>query len=352
MRVLVVEPMEAPYVSEIGSSLEDLQNAVGGWIETVYPFDDDAAVICNEEGKLDGLDLNRAMRSGDGTILDVIAGTFLVAGLKGDGFASLSQEQVETYAALYSNPEVFLMHRGKVKVIPVSPIQSRPIVKNVYEETVGSLRLEVRRDEDPVDPRTLGGKLGTMVLFDDRTTGDAHSYPNSDVFLLDRLTEHFGSVRKAETWLTELDRSLRLPEGSTRTEAERENRILREIVSDHVILPVFRSSRDGGVSAKPSVSWDGSKQAGWIWAGKQEVAERFGDFSPSSVQKAKDVLEDEVSVYGDYLRGENYIYDLVDENTGKIADGGYWTGNIEQLRAFAINSLPAKDQIRERSPER
>lgn len=352
MRVLVVEPMEAPYVSEIGSSLEDLQNAVGGWIETVYPFDDDAAVICNEEGKLNGLDLNRAMRSGDGTILDVIAGTFLVAGLKGDGFASLSQEQIETYAALYSNPEVFLMHRGKVKAIPVSPIRSRPIVKNVYEETVGSLRLEVRRDDDPVDPRTLGEKLGTMTLFDDRTTGDAHSYPNPDVFLLDRLTEHFGSVKKAETWLTELDRSLRLPEGSARTEAERENRILREIASDHVIFPVFRSSRDGGVSAAPSVSWEGSRQAGWVWTGKQEVTERFGDFSPSSVQKAKDALEDEVSVYGDYLRGENYVYNLVDENTGKITDGGYWTGNIEQLRAFAINSLPARDQTRERSPER
>lgn len=352
MRVLVVEPMEAPYVSEIGSSLEDLQNAVGGWVETVYPFEDDAAVICNEEGKLNGLDLNRAMRDETGSVYDVIAGTFLIAGLKGDGFASLSQEQVETYAKLYQNPEVFLMHRGKVKAIPVSPIQTRPIVKNVYEETKNGFRLEIRSDEDPVDPRTLSERFGTMILFGDKPEGDPHSYPNPDVFLLDRLTEHFGSVKQAEAFLLELDRSLPLARGSFRAEAEREERIIRELSSTHVLLPVYRSPGEEGVSSSPSCSWEGSKKAGWIYADRQEVEARFGDFSPSSIRQAKDLLTDEVEVYGDYLRGENYIYDLVDEESGKIRDGGYWTGNIGQLRAFALNSLPEKERSKERGAER
>ena len=36
--VLVVEPDKKPYVKEIPSSLESLQNEVGGDIEAVYPL--------------------------------------------------------------------------------------------------------------------------------------------------------------------------------------------------------------------------------------------------------------------------------------------------------------------------
>ena len=36
--------------------------------------------------------------------------------------------------------------------------------------------------------------------------------------------------------------------------------------------------------------------------------------------------------------GENYAYDLVNEQTGEIIDGGFWTGDIESLKAFAFNA--------------
>ena len=62
MKVLVVEPGKAPYESDISPGLESLQKAVGGYIEITYPFDDPVAVVCNEEGKLLGLPLNRALR--------------------------------------------------------------------------------------------------------------------------------------------------------------------------------------------------------------------------------------------------------------------------------------------------
>ena len=55
MQVIVVEPGKEAELREIGSGLESLQDAVGGWIEAVYPYKDPFAIVCNEEGKLDGL---------------------------------------------------------------------------------------------------------------------------------------------------------------------------------------------------------------------------------------------------------------------------------------------------------
>ena len=46
MQALIVEPLKAPYVKEIGEELEDLQHEVGGYIEAVYPFEDEVAIIC------------------------------------------------------------------------------------------------------------------------------------------------------------------------------------------------------------------------------------------------------------------------------------------------------------------
>ena len=46
--------------------------------------------VCNEEGKLEGLPLNRALRDEDGDIYDVVAGTFMVVGLTDDSFGSLT----------------------------------------------------------------------------------------------------------------------------------------------------------------------------------------------------------------------------------------------------------------------
>ena len=47
IRVLVVEPGEKPYEKEIRNTLEELQKWVDGYIEVVYPFDDQVCIICN-----------------------------------------------------------------------------------------------------------------------------------------------------------------------------------------------------------------------------------------------------------------------------------------------------------------
>ena len=59
--VLLIQPGKYPKTVEIEDSLEAMQELVGGDIEEYMPFDDEAAIICNEEGKISGLPLNRAI---------------------------------------------------------------------------------------------------------------------------------------------------------------------------------------------------------------------------------------------------------------------------------------------------
>lgn len=112
--VLVVEPGRASYVKEIDSGLKSLQSEVGGWIEAIYPFEEEVALICNEEGKLCGLPLNRALMDEDGEIYDIIAGTFLVVGLGEEDFCSLSDEYIKKFSERFKRPEKFKERRGKI----------------------------------------------------------------------------------------------------------------------------------------------------------------------------------------------------------------------------------------------
>ena len=117
--VLVVEPGRAPYVKEIDSGLKSLQSEVGGWIEAIYPFEEEVALICNEEGKLSDLPLNRALMDSDGEIYDIIAGTFLVVGLGEEDFCSLSDEYIKKFSDRFKTPEKFAEIDGKLIVIRI-----------------------------------------------------------------------------------------------------------------------------------------------------------------------------------------------------------------------------------------
>lgn len=108
IRVVLVKPGEYAKEAEIDCSLKGLQSVVGGPIEAIYPFDEAVCLVCNEEGKLSGLPLNRALCDDDGSIVDIIAGTFFIADCSTERFGSLSDEQIETYKKLFYRPEVFI----------------------------------------------------------------------------------------------------------------------------------------------------------------------------------------------------------------------------------------------------
>lgn len=118
MKALLVQPMKKPEIIEVESGLAALQEAVHGYIQVVYPFEDSVGLVMNEEGKLEGLPLNRALYDENGAIYDIIAGDFLIVGLTEESFGSLSKDLLKKYTEKYEKPEQFVRANGEIISIP------------------------------------------------------------------------------------------------------------------------------------------------------------------------------------------------------------------------------------------
>ena len=106
IKVLVVEPMKPCEVREILPDLKSLQGVVGGKIEMVSPFTESAAIICNAEGKNLNLPPNRLLCDCYGNPHDVLCGTFLIAGVGGENFISLTDFQLHSYEEMFDHPHL------------------------------------------------------------------------------------------------------------------------------------------------------------------------------------------------------------------------------------------------------
>jgi len=105
IRVLKVEPGNIPYVITLNNDLDSLQKAVSigcdhqGLIE-IIDIADNVAILCNEEGKLLGLEGNRRLGN------DIIVGVFYVVGTDDEGnLCSLTVEQIKHYGNMFFVPE-------------------------------------------------------------------------------------------------------------------------------------------------------------------------------------------------------------------------------------------------------
>lgn len=119
--VLLVEPGQYARMTTIDAGLKSLQKTVGGDIEAAYFFDDPVALVCQEEGKINGSKLNRAVRDADGEILDIIAGKFFICGLGEEDFASLPEGLKKKYEDMFHQPETFLKMGRSITAIPIEP---------------------------------------------------------------------------------------------------------------------------------------------------------------------------------------------------------------------------------------
>lgn len=94
IKCLLVKPYELPEEIEIDNTLEAKQKLVGGYIEQAFlPKDDSVVLICNEEGKINGMKPNRDIGH------DIIFGPFLIVGndYENGGYKSLTSEQILNY---------------------------------------------------------------------------------------------------------------------------------------------------------------------------------------------------------------------------------------------------------------
>ena len=95
--VVKVEPMKAPVIDTLVNDLDSLQKAVSigdseqRLIELVY-LEDNVSILCNEEGKLIGLEPNRRLAK------DILCGVFYVVAEDRNGnLKSLSPVQQDKY---------------------------------------------------------------------------------------------------------------------------------------------------------------------------------------------------------------------------------------------------------------
>ena len=176
MTVLVVEPMKEPYVKEIDHGLHSLQAEVGGDIAATYPFSDPVGLVCNDEGKLIGLELNRGLRDEHGEIYDVMAGTFLVVGLSEDSFTSLTPEQVQKYTEHFKQPEQFISLNGQIIALPVEP-----------ENPLRTAEMTLEDDYGMIDGVLNNGRKGEEL---EKAQGEAHrTTPEKKPSIRERLVE-------------------------------------------------------------------------------------------------------------------------------------------------------------------
>ena len=176
MTVLVVEPMKEPYLKEIDPGLHSLQAEVGGDIATAYPFSDPVGLVCNDEGKLIGLELNRSLRDEHGEIYDVMAGTFLVVGLSEDSFTSLTPEQVQKYTEHFKQPEQFISLNGQIIALPAEP-----------ENPLRTAEMTLEDDYGMIDGVLNNGRKGEEQ---EKAQGEAHrGAPEKRPSIRERLAE-------------------------------------------------------------------------------------------------------------------------------------------------------------------
>ena len=121
LTVLMVEPGKAPYQTAIGADLKSLQQVVGGYIESISPYDDPVAIVCNDEGKYTGMRPCRAIYGEDREMMDIIFGPFFICDCSTPYFGSLNKEQLERYKKQFQNPEHFFRVGGEIKAVPYKP---------------------------------------------------------------------------------------------------------------------------------------------------------------------------------------------------------------------------------------
>lgn len=105
--VLMVEPGQHPKVTTLMDDLDSLQKAVSigadhqGLIEFVSLGNGDC-IMCNEEGKLIGLEGNRRLGS------DIITGVFYILSEDDEGdLVSLTERKIKHYTNVFWEPETF-----------------------------------------------------------------------------------------------------------------------------------------------------------------------------------------------------------------------------------------------------
>ena len=72
--------------------------------------------VGNEEGKINGLPFNRALRDESSRILDLMFGTFFICGLGEENFTDIPDQAIPKYSKMFSRNEFLIKTESGVGV--------------------------------------------------------------------------------------------------------------------------------------------------------------------------------------------------------------------------------------------
>lgn len=132
--VLVVDQLEEPYFTSVRNNLHEYQRIVKGNIEiNSCPDLKGIDIICNEEGKIMSLPLNRSLTDNH-EVYDIVAGTMILAGHNKAGETiGLTEERLSCGYDYFKMPQIFVLsdEEGEVEVLDCSIEMARIMKLNL-----------------------------------------------------------------------------------------------------------------------------------------------------------------------------------------------------------------------------
>jgi len=173
--------------------------------------------------------------------------------------------------------------------------------------------VEIISDDDPGNPRKEWDNVGTMVCWHNNyTLGDGQIARNGH-------WEHMASLLDPDV-LEAIERRLERAEergiyDPTKNMVDYEKAIADAFERTHILLPCYLYDHGGITMSCSSFSdqWD-SGMVGFIYCTKAKAVEEWGraNCTANVIEKAKNYLKGEVTVYDQYLTGDVWGYQVKD----------------------------------------
>lgn len=129
IKVVLCEPGKVARVAEIGTELSDLQRVVGGLIEPYYPFEEQVCIVCNDEGKYNGMRPCRAIYGEDREMMDIIFGPFSSAIAARRTSAPSTRNSWNGIRSSFRIRSASFVSAGKSRPFPISPKRPRALME-------------------------------------------------------------------------------------------------------------------------------------------------------------------------------------------------------------------------------
>ena len=103
---LQVKPGETPRTRKVSPDFNSMRRIIGEGAEELYPFADAVAVVYDPDGDRIRLPLNVLLKNGSGQPYEAIHGAFLLVGVNGGEYVSLSERQTRRFREMFNRERV------------------------------------------------------------------------------------------------------------------------------------------------------------------------------------------------------------------------------------------------------